>query len=244
MGIRFWVLGIRKQPKAQFLKPNTYCMWFRNFIKSNNYFLVPFLGFVLVGGVFLSLYSKDDLLLAVNSRYTVWADFFFKYYTHMGDGNTYIVLAFFIFLFVTKFKAIVMIACYAFTSLPVQLIKYNFPGQNPRPRAHFWIDSHRLHFVDGVEIMVSHSFPSGHTTTAFSMFLVFSYFVKNKFLSVVFFIMALLVGYSRMYLGQHFFADVYGGAIIGTMLTVLVCFILESVLKLSDKESLQKGLLN
>ena len=137
-----------------------------------------------------------------------------------------------------------MVACYAFTSLLAQLIKYNMPGENFRPRSHFWLDSHRIHFVDGVEIMVAYSFPSGHTTSAFSMFLLFSVFVKNQFLSFVFFVMALMVGYSRMYLGQHFFADVYGGAIIGTSITIIIYYLLDSVWRLSEKESLQKGFLN
>lgn len=218
-------------------------MWFKNFAKINLYFFILFLCFVMAGGFLLFFYTKETLLLAVNSRYNDLADSFFKYYTHVGDGNTYMALAIIFFLFVSKFKAITMFACYAFTSLPVQLIKYNIPGKNPRPRAYFWTDYDKLHFVDGVEIMVSYSFPSGHTTTAFSMFLVFSYFVKNRLLSVIFFVMALMVGYSRMYLGQHFFADVYGGAIIGTILTMFVCFTLESVLKLSDKEALKNGLL-
>ena len=73
------------------------------------------------------------------------------------------------------------------------------------------------------------------------MFLLFSIFVKNRFLSFLFFVMALMVGYSRMYLGQHFFADVYGGAIIGTFLTLIIYYLLNSVWKLSERESLEKG---
>lgn len=216
-------------------------MWIKNFIKSNLYFLFPFLGFLFIGGFLLSVYDKETLLIAINSKYSACGDFFFKYYTHVGDGTFYLILSFLILLFVSKYKAILMIASYAITSIIAQLIKYNIPGQNHRPRSHFWADSHRIHFVDGVEIMVSHSFPSGHTTSAFSMFLLFSVFVKNRFLSFVFFVMALMVGYSRMYLGQHFFADVYCGAIIGTVLTAIIYYFLVSVWKLSERESLEKG---
>jgi membrane-associated phospholipid phosphatase len=219
-------------------------MWFKTLVKSNLYFFIPFAAFVCVGGVLLSVHDKETLLIAINSKYSKFGDFLFQYYTHVGDGSFYLVLAFLILLFVSKYKAIVMIASYTFTSLIAQLIKYNIPGENFRPRSHFWLDSHRIHFVDGVEIMVSHSFPSGHTTSAFSMFLLFSIFVKNRLLSFVFFVMALMVGYSRMYLGQHFFADVYGGAIIGTFLTLITYYLLDSRWRLSERNSLKKGLFN
>ena len=216
-------------------------MWLANLIKSNLYFLVPFVVFLCFGGVLLSIYDKEILLITINSRYSSLGDFVFQYYTHVGDGFFYILLAILILLFVSKYKAIVMLVCYAFTSLLAQLIKYNIPGQNHRPRSHFWLDSDRIHFVDGVEIMVSHSFPSGHTTSAFSMFLLFSIFVKNRSLSLLFFVLALMVGYSRMYLGQHFFADVYFGAIIGTFFTIIAYYILDVAMKLSEKKSLERG---
>jgi membrane-associated phospholipid phosphatase len=217
-------------------------MWFKTLVKSNYFFFVPFIAFLWLGGFFLAIYDKETLFFAINSRYSTLGDFYFKYYTHVGDGIFYLFMAFLVLLFGSRYKAILMVASYAFTSLLAQSIKYNIPGQNFRPRSHFWLDSHRIHFVDGIDIMVSYSFPSGHTTSAFSMFLLFSLFVKNRFLSFLFFVMALLVGYSRMYLGQHFFADVYGGAIIGTVFTLITCYLLDSVWKLSEKKSLQKSL--
>ena len=219
-------------------------MWLRNFIKSTSYFLFLFLVFLSVGGYFLSTYTKDVLLLAINSRYSAIGDVFFKYFTHMGDGNMYLFITFITLLFVSKYKAIVMLFSYGLSSIVAQIIKHNYlPGQNHRPRAHFWLDSDRLHFVDGVEILTANSFPSGHTTSAFAMFLVFSYLAKNQMLSIVFFLMAILVGYSRMYLAMHFFADVYAGAIIGLSMTILSIYLAEKVLKLSERETLQKGYL-
>jgi len=41
----------------------------------------------------------------------------------------------------------------------------------------------------------------------------------------LFFIVALLVGYSRMYVAAHFFADVYVGSIVGVVITTL-CYVL------------------
>lgn len=216
-------------------------MWFKQFIKRNFFFLYPFLGIVAVGGVLLYIYSKEDLLLAVNSRNSPGGDAFFKYFTHVGDGNLYLAIGVLVLLFVSKYKAMVMILSYAVSSLPVQIIKNFAFEQNFRPRAHFWSDYHRLHFTDGVEILVSNSFPSGHTAAAFSLFLVLSHFCKNRVLSLVFFCIAFMVGYSRLYLAQHFFADAYAGSIFGVVCTTMVIYFLENKFALEQKDSLRKG---
>jgi membrane-associated phospholipid phosphatase len=219
-------------------------MWLKDFLKSNLFFLLPFFAFVVVGGVLLNVHSKEVLLLAVNSRFSAFGDVFFRYYTHLGDGVTYLILGILMLVFVSKYKGLLMIACYALTSIPVQLIKRFAFEENYRPRAHFWFDSHKLHFPEGAEELVSHSFPSGHSATAFSMFLLFSFFLKDKMMSLLFFVMAVLVAYSRMYLAAHFFADVYGGSLISVCITLLVIYLFEKQFKLSEKEQLEKGLLN
>jgi membrane-associated phospholipid phosphatase len=67
------------------------------------------------------------------------------------------------------------------------------------------------------------SFPSGHSAGAFSLFFMISLILsgKRKFLGVFLFLLAMLTGYSRIYLGQHFPVDVYAGSIIGVGFTWL-----------------------
>lgn len=218
-------------------------MWFKKFFQTHFLFLYPFFAFVAVGGVLLYLWTKDVLLLAVNSRYNPASDVFFKYYTHIGDGLLWVVVAVLLILLVSKYKGLVFLLVYAFSSLPTQIVKLYLFQPSYRPRSFFWLDYHRLHFVDGVEILVSNSFPSGHTSTAFGMFLTLSHFVQNKTLSLVFFVMAFMVGYSRMYLAQHFFADVYVGSIIAVVMTSYTLYLVEVKWRLQDRPSLQNGLL-
>lgn len=57
------------------------------------------------------------------------------------------------------------------------------------------------------------SFPSGHATIAFAMAAVLSH--KEPRLRWVWYLLALAIGLSRIYLGKHYPTDVAGGAIIG-----------------------------
>ncbi|MDR1779188.1 MAG: phosphatase PAP2 family protein [Tannerella sp.] len=63
-----------------------------------------------------------------------------------------------------------------------------------------------------------YGFVSGHASTAFS-FAVFTLLIIRKYIySILILIWALLIGYSRIYMGAHFISDVIGGIIVGILL--------------------------
>jgi undecaprenyl-diphosphatase len=63
------------------------------------------------------------------------------------------------------------------------------------------------------------SFPSGHMITSTTVAVLISlYNRKNIFLVAISLLLALFVGYTRMYLGVHFPSDILGGAIMGTII--------------------------
>lgn len=59
------------------------------------------------------------------------------------------------------------------------------------------------------------SFPSGHTSTAFATAASLSINFKKWYVVVPAYAWAASVGYSRLYLGQHYPTDVLAGAAIG-----------------------------
>jgi len=61
------------------------------------------------------------------------------------------------------------------------------------------------------------SFPSGHTCQVFFMAtLLLHYFQADLYVWFVLYAIALLVGFTRIYVGMHYPRDVLGGAILGT----------------------------
>ncbi len=68
---------------------------------------------------------------------------------------------------------------------------------------------------------VDYSFPSGHTGTSFATAVVLFLSFPKKY-SFWFLVLAVLIGFSRLYVGVHYPTDVLSGAIIGTLIAVCV----------------------
>lgn len=61
------------------------------------------------------------------------------------------------------------------------------------------------------------SFPSGHAATAFAAATILVYFDKKR--KWFYYTVAVLISFSRIYLGCHYFLDVITGAIIGYLIS-------------------------
>ncbi len=178
-------------------------------------FFVIHLTFLVVGLYFLVSVPKGDFFLFINQHHQPGFDFFFRYITHLGDGLVLVGLLV-VLLFYRYSFAIISLVTIAVQALLMLLLKQGLFHGMPRPKAWF-PDNTLLHFVDGVEIHSYNTFPSGHTATAFALFglLAWLFAEKRQLLSVLCFILAAAVGFSRIYLGQHFLVDVYFGSIVG-----------------------------
>ncbi|MCL4363614.1 phosphatase PAP2 family protein [Patescibacteria group bacterium] len=67
------------------------------------------------------------------------------------------------------------------------------------------------------------SFPSGHASSAFAAATVLAYFDKKR--RWFYYLVAVIISYSRIYLGCHYFLDVLGGAILGYLISKSILYL-------------------
>jgi membrane-associated phospholipid phosphatase len=194
----------------------------RVIIRKNLFFFIPFFLYILGGGIALACVPKKDLHLFFNSFYTPFFDFFFQYYTHLGDGLTVILVALALG-FVNYRTMLALFLAYLLSSLLTQTLKLTWFDDCMRPVFYFQHEIHTpLRLVPGVDMEIKNSFPSGHTTSAFCLFSFLAFISKRNITKMACFILALSISYSRIYLSKHFFADVFAGSLIGTLLSLLL----------------------
>ncbi len=79
----------------------------------------------------------------------------------------------------------------------------------------------------GIELSRDYCFPSGHTAVTFCAAAVLVIFYRAKAIPAVF--VALLIGFSRIYLCEHYVSDVAAGIIIGSLCGVAGYYIYRAV---------------
>lgn len=160
--------------------------------------------------------------MLLNQQHSLLGDLFFKYYTYLGDGLFTILLALVLFAFGKRKLPTLLILTFLFSGLLVQVIKRI--EQRPRPGLYFE-NTAFVHSVDGVLHKGKNSFPSGHATTAFATAALLALATQQKRIQLLFLFIALLAGYSRIYLGQHFLDDVVAGMCLGTLSAILLAYL-------------------
>jgi membrane-associated phospholipid phosphatase len=88
----------------------------------------------------------------------------------------------------------------------------------------------------------SYSFPSGHTSMAFTIATSLSLLYPKWYVIASSYVWASGVGYSRMYLGVHYPSDVLVGALIGAGSSYL-CYKLQNYIQKTTEEKRALGLL-
>ena len=181
-------------------------------LKKNSAFFFPYLLVLLAGTSFIMLWSKNDISLFINGHNSQFSDFFFKHWTDIGLGWLILPVAF-ILAFISVRYMLMSVFCFLITFGINDSIK--FALNEPRPSIVF--DQLHIDFyhVPGVDIFSWDSFPSGHTAISFGVFCILALISNKASLKFLFFLCAFLVGYSRIYLAEHFITDVMAASVIG-----------------------------
>ena len=203
-----------------------------NTIKQNAVFIALSLILIAVLGLALIYIPKDQLHLLLCNRHTPARDIFYRYYTHVAEWFPYVVCIA-VLLFGRIGDGVFASAAMLLSALFTQIVKHIVVA----PRPFTWFSEHfpsiQLPLVDGVKMSLWYSFPSGHTTSFFALAFVASILITSKLsgssrsssclVQLVLVLLATLGGYSRIYLSQHFALDVFAGALVGTLIT-LICY--------------------
>ena len=191
----------------------------KDIIAGNRLFFILWLLFFAIGLLFLIRVGKAESFVDLNPYHRSILDTVFAWITFLGDG-TFTVIVFIILLIRRHWsQATQVIAAFLLSALLAQILKSIF--SMPRPRQ-FFAPGVYPYFIDGVTHLGFASFPSGHTTSIFALATLMAIFSRGRNTKIACLLGAVLVGYSRIYLGQHFLGDVLMGSCIGTITAVLV----------------------
>ncbi|HEV8080734.1 MAG TPA: phosphatase PAP2 family protein [Chitinophagaceae bacterium] len=170
-------------------------------------------------------YGKNNFFLLLNTDLGFFADNFFSFFSYLGDGILWILLLVYFIYKEGKKMLPFLISCFAVTTLITQICKYLIVPDELRPTAAITNDI--VHMVKGVTLHATASFPSGHTATAFVFYFIFCLVFKNNWWLVIGLLYALVVGYSRIYLAQHFPFDVAAGIVVA-LVSVIFSLIIQN----------------
>lgn len=189
--------------------------------KRNRLFFFLLLLFLLASASMLIFFSKTEGFYFLNTYHTDFLTTIFTWFTYFGDGLFCVATGILLFAFNKRFVSLMVLSSYAISGIIAQVLKYFVIEARP---AIYLKDSSYRYFIDDVTLHNLHAFPSGHTASAFALAGVLSFAAKNKSYSILYLVAAMLVGYTRIYLAQHFLVDVVAGAVIG-VLSAIICWI-------------------
>jgi membrane-associated phospholipid phosphatase len=164
-------------------------------------------------------FSKAVSFLWFNMYHNSWLDSFFTYFTNLGDGIVAGLIIVLLLLLGNRMLAGKLLVAFIVSGLVAQVLKNLFHA--PRPQSYFLNNTYH-HFIAGITHCGFASFPSGHTTTAFAVATLLTCHARCNKTCLLFFVLACGVGYSRVYLGQHFVPDVLAGMVIGITTAMIV----------------------
>lgn len=176
------------------------------------------------------VYPKPELHMLLNSYHSSLQDTFFKYYSMLAEWPLYAIA-----LLPLLWKKVKMTIFFAMCELTggsiLQILKHIISTDRPVSvfEHYAYMD---LPLVQGVTMHHGNSFPSGHASTFFMfctccvIIQAYSYIQRDRPYSlgkkilfntmlIALLVVAAVGAYSRVYLSQHFLADVCVGSVIG-----------------------------
>lgn len=197
---------------AKIRRPNLYFVFFS----------VWLLGLTCV----LQIFTKHDLFVMINHHRSTVADYVFSFFTEVGSGYILIPMLFY-FLYKKNYRIIISLALVLIiNSLLISWLKHYFYESRPL----LAYGRSVVETAPWTKLYEKYSFPSGHTSLAFAIATYISLVFKKNNIKIICFASACMIGYSRVYLGEHFPIDVCCGSILGLSIASIYYIVVNNYL--------------
>lgn len=152
---------------------------------------------------------------------------FFKIYTNLASTIYFAIICTLLVLFLPNKKtALIISIAMIIDALIVFIVKHIIKRERPNIQ--------RLVEEKG------YSFPSGHTFSATCFYGLIIFMINVSSISLIYqilltiflLILIITIGFSRIYLGVHYFSDVIGGFLLSSSYVCLYVYIVYDILKL------------
>ena len=172
------------------------------------------LGAILLIGA-SAFFGRIPVFQLLNTDGGAVLDQFFKWATWGAEGWVWIPYLLVVVVLLKKDVKLIILN-FLLSTLITQIPKRLIWDTISRPIAS-GMPLNEIHTVPGVVMHSWNSFPSGHTATAFTLFLLTIYLFPTKWIFAIGAIFAMICAYSRVYLGQHFPMDLGGGMLVAVL---------------------------
>lgn len=164
-----------------------------------------------------------QLLYALQEIRSPALDAVMQLITRLGEETIFMVAAIVVFWCISKKGGYYLLSVGFLGTVANQWLKIVF--RIPRP----WVLDPNFEIVESArEAATGYSFPSGHTQSAVGTFGGIARMTKDKVLRWVCIALALLVSFSRMYLGVHTPLDVGVSLVVATVLVLVLWPVVEA----------------
>lgn len=164
-----------------------------------------------------------DFLRILEGLRTPFLDGFFSLITEIGGETVFLVISIVFFWCINKREGYYILLTGLFGTLLNQAMKLAF--RIPRP----WVIDKNFTIVESArEAATGYSFPSGHTQNVVGTLGGMARWTRRLWLRITLIVLAVLVAFSRMYLGVHFPTDVLFSVLFGALLVMCLYPIFES----------------
>ncbi len=187
------------------------------------YFGFVYLTFAISFLILIFFYRKGELHLMLTSTHNSFMDIFFRGLTEIG-GSIPIIVGL-LFLFYRIGVSLYVLSAQLLNVSLTTMLKLYFGVARPKTYFAEHFPHIVLHKIEGITLHSSNGFPSGHTSAAFALMFCIALIARKRIVSVFCCFFAILTGYSRIYLSQHFADDVLLGSFIG-ILSALIMYLL------------------